>query len=209
MFEDGSLLGEICHICAQSFGGPRYNPALSDEELHSLENLILLCRKHHKLIDDQAERFTESWLKEAKRRHEALAATTPVSVLVRLVEALAPDVPENWEDRPGAPQFKLSLASNRPESGSWTFEMNLMQVDGGDIGRLEARCVHGDHPQDWKKLELYRARYWRIDPYSLQPTGSPFEVQIRFWWAGAQRGMTFHWDREHDFQKAKTTTSHW
>jgi hypothetical protein len=40
----------------------------------SYDNLILLCRKHHKQVDDQVLHFTEERLKEIKCKHEAWTA---------------------------------------------------------------------------------------------------------------------------------------
>jgi hypothetical protein len=67
-----TILGEICHICAQSSGGPRYDPEQTSEERHSFENLVLLCRNHHKVIDDleNLHRFTIQFLIQLKADHE-------------------------------------------------------------------------------------------------------------------------------------------
>lgn len=63
-----TLVGEECHIEAQSPGGPRYNPNLKNVDSH--ENLILLCSTHHKVIDSNPERFTVEELKKMKTSHE-------------------------------------------------------------------------------------------------------------------------------------------
>ncbi|MCB9395168.1 MAG: HNH endonuclease [Acidimicrobiaceae bacterium] len=42
---------EIAHICGERPGAPRYDSGLSIEERNSYDNLMLLCPKHHKLID--------------------------------------------------------------------------------------------------------------------------------------------------------------
>lgn len=55
-----TVLGEICHIHAQSKGGPRFNEALTEEQIHGLENLILMCGTHHKLIDELGNEATYS-----------------------------------------------------------------------------------------------------------------------------------------------------
>jgi hypothetical protein len=47
-----TLVGENCHIVAESDGGPRANPTMSIPDRNSYQNLILLCRNHHKVIDD-------------------------------------------------------------------------------------------------------------------------------------------------------------
>lgn len=70
-----TIIGEICHIRAQNAGGPRYLEAQDDEERHGFDNLILMCRNHHKEIDTSAnlDKYTVEWLLDAKRTHEAKA----------------------------------------------------------------------------------------------------------------------------------------
>lgn len=42
---------EIAHICGERPGAARYDPLMSDVERNGYDNLLLLCPKHHKLID--------------------------------------------------------------------------------------------------------------------------------------------------------------
>jgi len=65
------LVGEICHIKAHHPKGPRYDTHQSDTERHAFQNLLLLCRNHHKVVDDDPEKYTVERLKEIKRQHEA------------------------------------------------------------------------------------------------------------------------------------------
>jgi hypothetical protein len=46
-----TVTAEICHIKAQSAGGPRYDPDQTDKERHGFDNLLLLCGDHHKVVD--------------------------------------------------------------------------------------------------------------------------------------------------------------
>lgn len=66
----GTVTGEICHIKAKSKGGPRYDKDQSEKDRHDFDNLILLCRRHHTLIDDQSEIYTPEVLNEIKSIHE-------------------------------------------------------------------------------------------------------------------------------------------
>jgi tetratricopeptide (TPR) repeat protein len=68
--DDESLVGEACHIVAQSPTGPRGDPSLTPEQLDHYDNLILLCRNHHKLVDDQWNTYTVQRLLEMKAAHE-------------------------------------------------------------------------------------------------------------------------------------------
>lgn len=72
----GTLTGEICHIKAQSPQGPRYDPVQTEEERHSYENLILFCRRHHKVVDSKIEIYDVHALKEIKAIHERFAGRT-------------------------------------------------------------------------------------------------------------------------------------
>ena len=68
-----SLVGEAAHIKAESPNGPRYDPAQTQEERRSFENLILLCSIHHKVIDDHEASYPVETLTQMKRHHESTA----------------------------------------------------------------------------------------------------------------------------------------
>ena len=59
------------HIIASSSDGPRGDDALSEELAQDLDNLMLLCDAHHRLIDTQDEEGHPSeLLRRYKREHE-------------------------------------------------------------------------------------------------------------------------------------------
>lgn len=64
------ITGIICHITAVSPGGPRYIE-IPQKEINSHKNLILLCPKHHKIIDTNSSQYDESLLKKMKSEHES------------------------------------------------------------------------------------------------------------------------------------------
>ena len=68
--EYGTWIGEVAHIYAASDGGPRANTSLSQEERRGAKNLILLCRKCHKIIDDNVEQYPAEKLFQIKEEHE-------------------------------------------------------------------------------------------------------------------------------------------
>jgi len=68
--ESGTITGEIAHIRASSPNGPRYDPAQSDEDRHSFGNLILLCSRHHTVIDTEDNEYLVPTLERMKREHE-------------------------------------------------------------------------------------------------------------------------------------------
>lgn len=65
------LSAQICHIYSDSARGPRGNPQITEDEFNSPDNLILLCRHHHGIIDGQPESYPANLLKKWKQTHEA------------------------------------------------------------------------------------------------------------------------------------------
>lgn len=65
--DDPSVFGVEAHIVAKSSNGPRGDHVAC---VDAYDNLILLCSKHHKQIDDQTLHFTVERLREIKAAHE-------------------------------------------------------------------------------------------------------------------------------------------
>lgn len=61
-------IGEECHIISNKKNGPRHKPNIEDYDLY--DNLILLCRNHHKEIDELTDTYTEELLRYMKQNHE-------------------------------------------------------------------------------------------------------------------------------------------
>lgn len=66
-----AVLGEAAHVIAFSDLGPRPHSEMSEEERNDYENLILLCRNHHALIDAQPHTFAPDEVRGWKASHEA------------------------------------------------------------------------------------------------------------------------------------------
>jgi hypothetical protein len=72
---EDALFGFIAHIVADSASGPRGDPVRSPQLAKSLENLMLLCAVHHKLVDvDDEAGHPEAVLLTMKADHEARVA---------------------------------------------------------------------------------------------------------------------------------------
>jgi len=71
--EYGTLIGEVCHICGRQPGTARYDPSQTESERNAFENLIIMCPEHHKIIDDNEEKFTVEVLVTMKKEHESKA----------------------------------------------------------------------------------------------------------------------------------------
>src|SRR4051812_16011778 len=94
--ESHTVVGEICHIEAPEPDGPRFNAALSDEDLRAYPNLFLLCRRHHKEVDSETQRFSVDVLQQMKARHEANFVEQPFAVDRSLIEKALLDFDQVW-----------------------------------------------------------------------------------------------------------------
>ena len=66
-----SIVGEMAHIKGEKPKAPRYDINMTDKERNSYYNLILVCRIHHKMIDDQTNAYTIEKLHQFKKEHES------------------------------------------------------------------------------------------------------------------------------------------
>lgn len=75
----GVIVGQICHINAKSPKGPRYLSSQTDKERHGYDNLVLLCRPHHAIIDHKQSEleYSAEFLRALKARHEAAGEAAP------------------------------------------------------------------------------------------------------------------------------------
>ena len=62
--------GQIGHIIAASDNGPRGDPHMTADERRRYNNLILVCPKHHKIIDTIDEKYPAPLLRSYKATHE-------------------------------------------------------------------------------------------------------------------------------------------
>ncbi|RUT79993.1 HNH endonuclease [Ancylomarina longa] len=61
-------IGEECHIISSKLDGPRHKPNIDNYDIS--DNLILLCRNHHKEIDELTDTYSEELLRYIKLSHE-------------------------------------------------------------------------------------------------------------------------------------------
>lgn len=75
--EDGfdSVVGDEAHICSSRRKGPRWQAVVLGG-IDGYDNFILLCKVHHKVVDDQPETYTREILTTLKKNHEAWVEST-------------------------------------------------------------------------------------------------------------------------------------
>lgn len=70
LFQADTFLAEVCHISAVKETGARFNDKLTNEDRRKEDNLIVLCRNHHSLIDNDEFEYDTDKVLQMKREHE-------------------------------------------------------------------------------------------------------------------------------------------
>ena len=171
--EDGTLTGECCHIEAFSPGGARYNPESTIEERNSNENLMMLCARHHKIIDSHPEEYTTERLREMKENHEKQYSRENRELNDIMLYALQHSIKEYWEeiqridDEAVEQKFKIKAdlscnieeLLNKIEDVFSAIEKNINSLKGSDeelLNDLQNICsLAGVDYSSFEKIPYY------------------------------------------------------
>ena len=77
MTHEKSIVGVVCHIKGDKPGSARHDSTQAPHARQGIDNLILLCSNHHKIIDDDVETYTVECLLKMKLAHESEATPLP------------------------------------------------------------------------------------------------------------------------------------
>ncbi len=83
------IFGYTCHIVAENPQGPRGESLLTTEQRNRYPNLILLCKTHHEMIDQQSDEWPIEKLHQVKADHELWVETCLVRVRDASLEVYA------------------------------------------------------------------------------------------------------------------------
>lgn len=93
--------GEIAHIHAHSPEGPRYDRTMTQVERDSYGNTLLLCRRHHRIVDADYQAYPAANLSTWKKAHEAVYLSKALAAVAPTCSSLvAPPYPEGYVQRP-------------------------------------------------------------------------------------------------------------
>ena len=147
-----TLVGEVCHISAARPGGERYDPAITNEERNSFNNLILLCRNHHKEIDDpeNGERlFPCSTLLAMKTEHEEwVRSRLDFDPVAQKEDEEVAQLIDGWE--------------SRCDANNWLAWTSWLLGGGGPMLSSEMRSQLRDL-RPWLLSRIWPARHPRIE----------------------------------------------
>ena len=174
--DDEAIVGDECHIVSPLPGGPRHDPEFPQEKLDNHANLLLLCKVHHKLIDDQQSEYTSPYLAKIKAVHEKWVSERLDSSRSRTQPLRVQRVAENtpaFLQRIRSGKELLEIVTNAcafaPHYDDLRNEAEDKLVagflqDAQDWGELELESVH-DRMRAARSLdehigELARAGFW-------------------------------------------------
>jgi hypothetical protein len=147
-------VGMACHIHAAASGGPRYDPAQTEEERRSINNGVWLCRTCGTLIDTDEDRFPAPLLRvwRAEAELDAFKRIGKPSAA-----ALAPSDGVPFSD--GAAEIMRSLAEEYVDAGYPNFKVWMFtppdQNDPifGELRALGLVYFGGPHGGPWRLTE--------------------------------------------------------
>lgn len=158
--DTGTVTAEICHIRSLRPRGPRYDKNQTPEERNSAANLILMCGRHHKIIDTEIRKYTSATLLKIKQEHEGrgFAEISPAGTQVaqQLLShytqiAVTGNRGNVAIQSPGAIQAKSITIKNTRTKLS-------VEPPAGSIGAVRAKTAYCQHLID--RYQEYQRADW-------------------------------------------------
>lgn len=138
------VLGEIAHIVGLAEGSARWRDDMSDAERNAPENLVVLCRDHHRIVDDKANerRYSEVVMRRMKSEHEEeQGPSRPASSEPPLVDETLTTSMLIVDSLPGS-LYSASCSENNPM---------------GVVRRIQRGALHGS---DLVPFYVHDGRLW-------------------------------------------------
>ena len=171
IFEDNGLLtGECCHIEAVSKGGARYNDTTTEDEKNSESNLVLMCSRHHTIIDSDCSTYTTDVLKQMKANHEQQFSGTKRELDEKMLFALEQSMIQYWDKLKKIDNVETHLKIKVEKDESIESLLANIEENFSNIERLFNEMAQSDEnlPNDVKELcERAGVDYERLEqvPY--------------------------------------------
>ena len=157
--DDESIIGDECHIISKKVNGPRFDLNYSDDKIDDYENLILLCRIHHKQIDDQCTTYTTEILKKIKENHEEWVSKQLDKEPIIYPEIRIKRIPEN------IPKYLQHITSGKEifkiVDGAETFQFDNDELLSEEEVKIVGEFL--DIVKDWGDLGPELAPSYRVD----------------------------------------------
>jgi len=194
--QTGVLTGQICHIKAKSPKGPRYDTNQTDEARCAFANLIVLCRTHHGIVDDQPKTFTVELLTEMKEMHERNGNIELSQEDARLARLLLAAYLSEGQANAGAQITQTAIGNyNINVAGDHNVYQHPPRVKV-TVARRETSVT----PAQCRKIQKW------IETLVENTTGMTREQAYKKWWGTFKKGFELNKYEELDaalFEEAK------
>jgi hypothetical protein len=156
LFETGqearepTVLGQECHIVGEenSAGSPRGFDPMPLELRNLYTNLVLLCGKHHKIIDDRVEEYTIEILRKIKLDHELwVQQSLRLDLDKQLDDERYMQIAEMWSALAGLDDwanFTYSILSGDPPT--------VNEAHFSRLNDLQVKLLQCVYPQRYQQL---------------------------------------------------------
>ncbi|TFC53299.1 HNH endonuclease [Cryobacterium shii] len=143
--DDGTWNCEVAHIQGVKLTAARGDHSLDDEQLRDPQNLLLVCREHHKVIDnkDLEDRYTVAVVKKMKSDHESWyrEAMAGLARIVDTTAGLTPRFPVNLRALDGVDDGAFA-AESLPEMTAFVSALAKQPIAIRDL--IALILIHGD-----------------------------------------------------------------
>lgn len=163
------FIGQRVHIRGALPGSARYDPTMSDDQRRSIQNLVLMCKSHHEIVDiRQPTRYPVSVLTRWKAQREA----EPREALKRLREVTPSGLRKIVADGLKDHDARLLQALNRLESNDHE-SAELMRSLLDELTEAYSRLRTGIDPDVVNELHRASRNLLRtMDPDVIYELGS-------------------------------------
>lgn len=198
---NGTLVADVCHIKAESPGGPRFDNSLTAEERRAPSNLILLCNTCHTLVDAEPKKYTVAILAKWKSDREARFAAVGDTLRQRYAEEAVDEAEEVGLTKPASLKSfiafldgqKLShfIDEDTPEKvGEFAEKMRHISAQDRELmraiiekaialgGSRESEYGVSIHPDDLKTIRVGDSR---LSDYRIGKLGKTLERNELGW----------------------------
>jgi hypothetical protein len=153
LIDGGTVVGKVCHIKGAKPGSARYDAQQSAAKRHGFDNLILMCGRHHDVIDADEEAYTVDRLLKMKADHKSRAAVS---------------IDDDFAERAAHLLINQSVISLNQSGGIIAHTINLHSTDTSQL-LFERRYAIYNCAQELIKLLDNEAYKDEFEPTSISP----------------------------------------
>ncbi len=180
--DNESIVAKICHIEAASADGPRFNPAMTDDERRHFDNLILLCDEDHTIIDNKANEslYSVPLLKEWKKNHESkLLGEKLRSKPSLLKDAINSIANINWDEIEETPSLNSFNPKDKISYNSIKRNVSIINEYKSYYGKINSLYDEIEKQGSFKKEKLLnniRYIYVRVKGKYVLDAENPLDI---------------------------------